>query len=314
MTPSTIDSLSGLIPATITPFTPEGDLDEQSLRHYLGWLGQQGVGGVVMHADSGEVHALSQEERIRVTTVAAEVLGGRVPVIAGLAAQSTAAAVHDGMELRAAGADGLMVFPPIAFYGASLPPELPETYYRTIGTEVGLPLVAFQLLAALGGVEYSPETLRRILAVEQVVALKEASFDALKFRATLGLVRSLPRPISLLTGNDPFIYESLLMGADGALIGFGTLAPAVQVRQHQAVAERDFTLAAKLTEQLQPLNDAVFASPVRDYRARTKVALAMQGVIDNATVRAPLTSPAQAEIDAIRIALESAGEIVSPQV
>lgn len=304
--PSTMEALSGLVPATITPFTPEEVLDEPSLRRYLGWLAGFDIGGVVMHADSGEAHMLSADERVRITSIAVEVLGGHCPVIAGLAAQSTANTVAEGRRLRDAGADGFLVFPPMAFYGKPLPPELPERYYSTIAEGVGLPLVAFQLLDALGGVEYSPETLRRILRIDQVVAIKEASFDAMKFRATLDLVRDLPRSVSVLSGNDPFIYESLLMGADGCLIGFGTIAVSQQVQLCRAIAERDYTRAEKLADVVRPLNQAVFASPVRDYRARLKTALAALAVIDSDTVRAPLVPTPEsykpALIEALRVA------------
>jgi 4-hydroxy-tetrahydrodipicolinate synthase len=294
-----LNALRGLIPATITPFRSDESLDVDSLRRYLAWLGGFDLGGVVMHADSGEVHALSNDERTEITAVTAEVLGGRIPVIAGLAAQSTTSAVAEGKRLKDAGADAFLVFPPMAFYGKPLPADLPERYYKTIADEVGLPLVAFQLLDALGGVEYSPDALRRILAIEHVVAIKEASFDAMKFRTTLGVARDLPRRISLLTGNDPFIYESLLMGSDGCLIGFGTVAVAQQVEMIEAVKTRDYDRAEKLVEAVRPLNETVFGSPVRNYRARLKTVLAELDVIDTDHVRGPLVRTAEIEKPAL---------------
>ena len=60
-------------------------------------------------------------------------------------------------------------------------------------------------------------------SVEGVVAIKEASFDARRFVDTARLLEGLPRPITLLTGNDNFILESFLLGATGALIGFGAV-------------------------------------------------------------------------------------------
>src|SRR5919202_1270087 len=186
--------LRGIIPATVTPFMPDGSLDEQGLRRYLTWLEEQDVHGVTVHADTGEANTLTPEERVRITGIAAEVLGGKIP----------------------------------------------EAYYGAIAVEVGLPLVAFQLLSALGGVEYTPEALRRILLIDSVIAIKEATFDALKFRSTMKLVRALPREISFLSGNDNFIYESLVLGADGCLIGFGTLACREQVQMYEAVQARDF--------------------------------------------------------------------------
>ena len=306
--------LRGIIPATVTPFMPDGSLDEQGLRRYLTWLEEQDVHGVTVHADTGEANTLTPEERVKITGIAAEVLGGKIPVVACLFAQSTAEAVESGQRHREAGADALMIFPPMAFYGTPLPPEIPEAYYGAIADEVGLPLVAFQLLSALGGVEYTPEALRRILLIDSVIAIKEATFDALKFRSTMKLVRSLPREISFLSGNDNFIYESLVLGADGCLIGFGTLACREQVRMYEAVQIRDFSRAERIAEQLRQLNEAVFASPVRNYRARTKEVLATQGVIEHAGVRPPLPPLAPEEVEAVRNGLSAAGLVTEERV
>ena len=306
--------LRGIIPATVTPFMPDGSLDEQGLRRYLTWLEEQDVHGVTVHADTGEANTLTPEERVKITGIAAEVLGGKIPVVACLFAQSTAEAVELGQRHREAGADALMIFPPMAFYGTPLPPEIPEAYYGAISDEVGLPLVAFQLLSALGGVEYTPEALRRILLIDSVIAIKEATFDALKFRSTMKLVRSLPREIFFLSGNDNFIYESLVLGADGCLIGFGTLACREQVRMYEAVQIRDFSRAERIAEQLRQLNEAVFASPVRNYRARTKEVLATQGVIEHAGVRPPLPPLAPEEVEAVRNGLSAAGLITEELV
>ena len=306
--------LRGIIPATVTPFMPDGSLDEQGLRRYLTWLEEQDVHGVTVHADTGEANTLTPEERVRITGIAAEVLGGKIPVVACLFAQSTAEAVELGQRHREAGADALMIFPPMAFYGTPLPPEIPEAYYGAIAVEVGLPLVAFQLLSALGGVEYTPEALRRILLIDSVIAIKEATFDALKFRSTMKLVRSLPREIFFLSGNDNFIYESLVLGADGCLIGFGTLACREQVQMYEAVQIRDFSRAERIAEQLRQLNEAVFASPVRNYRARTKEVLATQGVIEHAGVRPPLPPLTPEEVEAVRNGLSAAGLVTEERV
>ena len=94
-------------------------------------------------------------------------------------------------------------------------------------------MVAFQLQPALGGVIFNEETLRQIAAIDNVVALKEASFDARLYLLTRRMIERLERPIDLLTGDDNFIYESFVMGAEGALIGFGTLATDLQVEMHR---------------------------------------------------------------------------------
>jgi len=303
--------LHGILPAIITPFTSEGSVDEPGLVNYLSWLKSQGVHAVVVHADSGEGHTLTPEERAIITSLAAEVMAGEIPVIGGLIAQSTAEAVELGRMDRDAGADALMVFPPISFLGTPLPPEMAEGYFGALADQVGLPLVAFQLQTALGGVEYTTDVLERILAIEAVVAIKEASFDALKFQSVLKFVQKLPRKISVLSGNDNFIYESLILGADGCLIGFGTLASRIQVDMYDAVVRRDYEKGEVLAARLEPLIDAVFQAPIRNYRGRMKEALVLQGVIGTSIVRPPLMSISDEEKLSIRRGLESA-EILAP--
>ena len=76
---------------------------------------------------------------------------------------------------------------------------------------------------------FSRETLLRLIEIPNVVAIKEASFDAVNFVETRRILDEAPRRIQLLTGNDNFILESFVLGGEGALIGFGTIAIAEQI-------------------------------------------------------------------------------------
>lgn len=158
----------------------------------------------------------------------------------------------------------------------------------------------------MGGVEYPPEVLLELTKIKQVVALKESLEDAKKFVSTVRLLREAPRKITLLTGNDTFILEALLLGAEGALIGFGTLATDLQVEMFELFQKRRFDEAKAIAERLQPLIDAIFASPARNYRARTKEALVMLGVLENAYIRPPLLPISEAERNRLREALKKA--------
>lgn len=299
--------LGGVLAATVTPFTPDGAVDQERLGSYLCWLVDQGVHAVVVHADSGEGHALTPDERQRIAVTAAEAVAGRVPVIAGLIAQSTAEAVRLATADREAGTDALLVFPPISFLGAPLPPSVPVGYHRALADEVGMPMVAFQLQSALGGVEYTREALDELLALDAVVAIKESTFDAYRFRSTMQLVRERHPDVAFLSGNDNFIYESLVLGADGCLVGFGTVACREQVEMFEAVQARDYDRGAKLAERIEPLVRAVFAPPLRDYRARLKHVLTLQGVLASTDVRPPLTQLPADDADAVEVAAAVAG-------
>jgi dihydrodipicolinate synthase/N-acetylneuraminate lyase len=285
--------IRGLIPASVTPMTPDHKIDESSLRRYIRWLLDQGAHGVAVNVDTGEGPHLWPEERVRVLEIFAEEVNGKIPVVAGLGASFTEQAVKLAQQAKSAGANALLVFPIGAFQGVPLDPDIPYGYHAALA-EVGLPLILFQLQPALGGAEYPPEVIERLASIDGVVAIKEASFDALKYTRTLRVLERLSRPITMLTGNDNFIGESFVLGAGGALIGFGTLATDRQVEMVEAFEHGDHERGMKIWHELMPLEEVVFRPPVRDYRARTKAALHAIGVIDHATVRPPLL-PAKPE-------------------
>jgi 4-hydroxy-tetrahydrodipicolinate synthase len=97
------------------------------------------------------------------------------------------------------------------------------SFHKAIADETDLPIVLFQLAPVFGGVLYTRETLIRLLEIQQVVAIKEASFDAQYFSFTKDTLDMAGRSITLLTGNDRFITESFLLGAEGALLGFAAI-------------------------------------------------------------------------------------------
>ena len=263
-------------------------IDEQSLRRYVDWLVDQGIRGLAVNVDTGEGPHLFGAERLRVLQIVVEEAGGRALVVAGLAASFTEQARQLAADTARAGAGALLVFPISAYQGEPLDPEIPAAYHRAVAEASDLPLIAFQLQPALGGVNFSAETSERIMSVDGVVAIKEASFDAKRFVETARLVKSLPSRPTMLNGNDNFLLEAYLLGAQGALLGFGTLAAREQVQMHRAVRDHDLPRAFELRDRLQPLCDVIFARPVRDYRARIKHALVRLGVIDEAHVRPPL--------------------------
>jgi 4-hydroxy-tetrahydrodipicolinate synthase len=303
-------NLHGIIPACVITFDADGRFDERAYRRYLQWLLPQGPVALAINADTGEGPHLWPDERERVLRVAVEVAGD-IPVIAGLSASFTAQAIEEAKRAEGAGARGLLVFPIPAYQGMPLDPSLPVAYHEAIARGCGLPLVAFQLQPALGGVIFSEETLQRIAAIESVVALKEASFDARLYLATRRMIERLDRPIDLLTGDDNFVYESFVMGAEGALIGFGTLATELQVEMYRLTRHGAWDEARAIWERILPLEEAVYAQPVRDYRARTKLALRELGVIESTVMRPPLLPASSTAAEAIRAALMAA-DLLAP--
>lgn len=277
----------GLIPATLTPMKKNFEVDYEQLEEYIKWLLTFQIGGLAINVDTGEGPHLYNEEKIRIVDVVSKIVKGKVPVIAGLHARNTQEAITSAKEMKEAGADGLLVFPHPAFIGYPSK-EIIYEYHNAISQNVDIPLVLFNLQPALGGVEYTPETLQQLSEIKNVVALKEASFDAKKFVEIARVLKNLPKKITLLTGNDNFIYESLILGAEGGLLGFGTIAVKEQIEMFELAGKGKYEEACEIWDELLPLENVIFAPPVRNYRARLKEALAMMGIIKTTYVRPPL--------------------------
>ncbi|GII95546.1 dihydrodipicolinate synthase family protein [Sinosporangium siamense] len=293
----------GLTAATVVPMTPDQKPDEAALRPYIRWVAGQGVTALAINVDTGETAHLSPAERRRVLEIVREELPSGVGLVAGLGGPYTEAARRQAREYRAIGADALLVFPIPAYYSTPLDPEIPYRYHSAIA-EAGVPMILFQLQPALGGAVIPRPVLERLLSIDGVVALKEASFDARTFMDTVEIVGEAAHDVVMLTGNDNFIFESLVLGAEGALLGFGTIMVREQVELIKLVAAGSLGEARMLGKRVQRLADIVFAPPVANYRARVKEVLALQGVIPSTQMREPLLSLREDERELIRTTLE----------
>lgn len=219
------------------------------------------------------------------------------------------AAVDNATAARAAGADALLVFPTPAFLNDPLDVRIVYDYHKAIAEASGLPLVVFQLGPVFGGVDYPPEALARVLELPQVIGLKDASFDQRRFAIARDIVRRVDHPVTLLSGNDNFLLESFLMGAQGGLLGYGAVAAAQLAEMLAAVRNHELDRAKAIEPGVQGFCDYIYGRPIGDYRARCKVALVHMGVLEPAQthVRPPFLSLWEAERNAARQAVARAG-------
>jgi 4-hydroxy-tetrahydrodipicolinate synthase len=302
----TYPALEGIVAAPFLPMHPDFSIDWTSLRSYIAWIAAQRPSAIAMNMDASEGPSLSRDEQIEVLQVCREVIGSTCPLFSGLIAGYTADAVAWGNALKAAGAEGLAVFPPFpVFLGNPVPTEMIYAYHKAIADGVGLPLVAFQFPKAFGP-DYPPEALARLAAIPEIVGLKEASFDTPKTVETIEAAAALPRKIGILTGSDTFIMEAMAMGCDGALIGFAGTATDQLIAMHRAVATGDFSQAKAIWQRLGPLARFCWRPPIRDYRPRMKEVLVLQGLIRHAAVRPPQLPVDDAErAELVRLAVQA---------
>lgn len=290
---------TGVIAAPLLPMHEGGEIDWATLERYIDWVAAQGPAGIIMNMDASEVIALEDDEQGQVIEVCSKVIAKRVPLLSGVVGGSTRAAARKAQQLRDAGAEGLAVFPPFpTFSGAPVPEAMIVRYHRAIADASELPLICFQFPKGWGP-DYTPEILRAIAEIPQLVAIKESSFDVTQTLQTIETARQLPAPIGVLTGSDTFIFEAMMMGCDGALIGFAGTATSELVAMHDAVRRGELALAQAIWRRLGPIARYCWRLPIRDFRPRMKEVLRLQGQFPLAACREPQLGIAPAEREAI---------------
>ena len=302
-------NLKGMVPAAIVPMDANYELRYESYARYVEWLIQEKAVAIAVNMDTGEGPQLSNDERRRVVETAVKTARGRASIIAGVMGATTGGAVEIAQMYKEAGADGLVIFPNAAFRNEPLDPRIAYNYHKAIADATGLPMVLFQLAPVFGGVNYTREVLLRMLEIPEVVGIKEASFDAQYFSYTMETLRMSGRDLAILTGNDRFITESFLLGANGALLGFGAIGCRMIAEMLECFAAGKHAEGVAMRGRVQGFGDFIYKDPVLDYRARCKAALAHIGVIERSEiyVRPPLFATEGEEYEQVGVALVKAG-------
>jgi 4-hydroxy-tetrahydrodipicolinate synthase len=299
---------SGCIPANLLPFTADLQIDVPAYKKHLRWLADaKGVTAIVANGHAAEVSSLSREERKRALHLALEEVGSTLPIIAGVYADGTQEAIELARDAKAAGAQGLLVFPPTIFmWGAQVKPDMPLRHFSTLADAIDLPLIVFEYPPA-SGMGYSPETLAELCKIPTVVGVKDWSNDIVAYEKNLQALRASGRPVAMLSSFTMSLMATFLLGAQGCISGMGSVAADLQAELFAAVDAGDLPRARRVNERLAPLVNVFYAPPFVDMHNRMKEALAILGRIPSAHVRPPLTPVSEDERHRIRLALRSAG-------
>ena len=291
----------GIIPAVTTPFDASGAVDDPALERNVAAYLDAGVHGLVATGTMGEASSLSAPERAAVVGAVARAAGGRVPVIAGVSAATSAAAIGFAADAAHAGASALMLLPPLGYRADAR--EI-EAFYRAVAEAAGLPLMAYNNPEA-SGTDLSPALIAALHAgIDNLVAVKECSGDARRIPAILEAAPGL----EVLVGGDDWALEGLCAGATGWVSGVADVAPreCVELWEHcragalepaRAVYRRllplaRFDMTPKLVQFFKGAMDAVglAGGPVRPPR----LALTAAERDDLAAALAALREPVRA--------------------
>jgi 4-hydroxy-tetrahydrodipicolinate synthase len=277
-------ALRGALTALVTPFTPDGGLDEIAFRRLVRWQVLAGIDGLVPCGTTGEAPTLSEDERDRliaatVETVAERPSRARVSIVAGTGTNDTAATIRATRRAAALGADAALVVAP---YYNRPDSRMLEAHFRAVADEGDLPVVVYNVPSRTG-TNVDADTFLRLAEHPRVVAVKEASGN---LEQIARICRDRPRDVAVLAGDDAWTLPVLALGGDGVVSVASNEIPGELVALCAAARAGDWAGARSHHERWLPLFTANFRGAPNP--VPVKAALALMGLIDGDAVRAPL--------------------------
>jgi 4-hydroxy-tetrahydrodipicolinate synthase len=293
------NEIRGIIPAVITPFTPDERVDEGAFRKVLHAMIDQGVHGLFPVGTGGEFFALTREEKERLMKVAVEEAAGRVFVMPNVGAITTEESVALARHAEAVGSDAVSVVTP--FF---LKPSQEELYehYKAICASVKIPVLAYNIPDRTGGVALSVGTVTRLAkTVPNFAGIKDSTGDLTN---SAEIIQACPPGFKVFMGRDTLIYGALLYGCVGAVAATANVAPGVAVGIYKAVQAGDLVKARELQAKLSPVRKLF---TVGSHPAGLKEAMVQLGMLGCARCRRPTLDLTPAQRDEVGKILKEIG-------
>jgi 4-hydroxy-tetrahydrodipicolinate synthase len=236
----------GVFPAVTTQLKQDESVDLKATAAHLEVLIDSGVSGLVMCGSLGENQALLPEEKRDVVRCALEVAKDRVPVLSGVAENSTLLACRYARECEELGADGLMVMPAMVYKGDQ---RETLTHFRTVAQATGLPIMIYNNPIGYAN-DITPEMFAELAEVKSFVALKESSGNP---RRITDIHTAVGGRYAVFTGVDDLILESAILGIDGWVAGSGIAFPRENQRFWELTRRGAWQEARELYRWFTPL-------------------------------------------------------------
>jgi len=250
--------ITGSIVAMVTPMESDSlAIDWQALNVLVDWHIAQGSAAIVAVGTTGESATLNVAEHARVIGEVVRQAAGRIPVIAGTGANSTAEAIELTQAAADAGADAALLVTP--YYNKPTQAGL-IAHYRAIAAAVDLPQILYNVPGRTA-CDMLPETVIALSAVENIVGVKEATGDLARARQ---LIAGCPSDFAIYSGDDPTARELMLAGGHGDISVTANVAPALMAAMCAAALAGDAEQAERLDGQLAELHRTLFleANPI----------------------------------------------------
>lgn len=241
--------LGGIIPAMVTPFDANEELNETALHALVQRLIGDGVHGVFVLGSQGEYYALNSAEKRRAMETAVEATARRIPVFAGTGANTTREAIYLTKLAEDIGVDAVSVLTP-----SFITPSQDELYqhYCDIAGSTRLPVLLYNNPGRTG-VNVSASLVARLAHIDNIVGIKDSGGD---LSVTASYIAATPVGFRVFAGRDTLVFATILSGGAGAVAASGNVAARLLVRLYTACKAGDIEAARSAQNELMPLREA----------------------------------------------------------
>jgi 4-hydroxy-tetrahydrodipicolinate synthase len=282
--------------ALVTPFTSDGEVDEESFRALVEWQIEEGIHFLVPCGSTGEAATLTREEHLRVVGLAVEQNAGRVAVLGGVNGNDTRATIEQAKAVADQGVSHLMVVGP----PYNRPPQRGFiAHFEAIADAVDVPIILYNVPGRTGSNMQSKTTLT-LAGHPNICGIKEASGN---LDQILDVILHRPAGFRVLSGDDNLTVPFMALGGDGVVSVVSNAVPGPMARLAEAMDRADLEEARRLMRTLQPIMIAGF---VESNPMPMKAAMSELGRMEN-VVRLPLVPLAEEHVEKVRAALRAAG-------
>ena len=264
--------------ALITPMKENGDLDEAALEALVAFHLENGSDAIVAMGTTGESATLTHKEHRHVVKQVIKYVAGKVPVIAGTGSNSTQEALELTKSAKEDGADACLLVTP--YYNKPTQEGL-YLHYKYIAEQVAVPQILYNVPGRTA-CDMLPETVERLSAIDNIVAIKEATGDLQRAKE---IMERCGDRLDVFSGDDSTAMELMLMGGKGDISVTANVAPAAMHEMCKAAIAGDRATAEAINTKLEKLHSLLFceANPIPVKWAMSQMGYGSEGI------RLPLT-------------------------
>lgn len=291
----TFQPITGSIPALVTPMLADGSVDYDTLRKLIDWHIAEGTDCIGVVGTTGESPTVNVEEHREIIRVSVEQAKGRVPIMAGCGANSTAEAIELAKFAKSVGADcQLQVVP---YYNKPTQEGLYQHFKAIAEAVPDLPIILYNV-PGRSVADMQHDTVLRLAQVPGIVGIKEATGN---IERAQWLIRDLPKEFAVYSGDDPTAVALMLCGGKGNVSVTANVAPRLMHELCVAAIAGDVKKAMEIQFKLMPVHKNLFveANPIPVKWAMTRMGLC------GGTLRLPMTELSKSQQPVVEAALRA---------